>query len=284
LKNLGGIGYGKMRPIGLRGNDEEAYRRRVDPGMVAVGLIGACRHFRARHRRRHVRADGQNRYQSAGGNRGQAVGRGLPPCPAFRHCLRHLPPHLGANRTHHWLHDLRLPRLDRDSKKKPGEALDDDSNIAYFKAAYHKLCITCHKEIKVKNQALQRAVKTLDKPLPKSGRLPARSATPNKFLPRREGRQEFIYSHINASGFGADAWVPPMRRCIFGTVPPAAREHGQATVRVEVQEKTGHISSSGAWSACPEEPLPPLMSFCRAWIAGDESFRKPSAVLQSPNE
>ena len=54
-------------------------------------------------------------------------------------------------------------------KKKPGEALDDDSNIAYFKAAYHKLCITCHKEIKVKNQALQRAVKTLDKPLPKSG-------------------------------------------------------------------------------------------------------------------
>jgi hypothetical protein len=54
-------------------------------------------------------------------------------------------------------------------KKKPGEALDADSNMAYFKAAYHKLCINCHKEIKAKNLALQKALKALDKPLPKSG-------------------------------------------------------------------------------------------------------------------
>jgi hypothetical protein len=55
------------------------------------------------------------------------------------------------------------------AKPKPGERRDDEANIAYFKAAYHKLCINCHKETKVKNLALQRAVKTLDKPLPKSG-------------------------------------------------------------------------------------------------------------------
>lgn len=54
-------------------------------------------------------------------------------------------------------------------KPKAGERRDDEANIAYFKAAYHKLCINCHKENKVKNLALQKALKTLDKPLPKTG-------------------------------------------------------------------------------------------------------------------
>jgi len=54
-------------------------------------------------------------------------------------------------------------------KPKAGERRDDDSNMAYFKTAYHKLCITCHKENKVRNQALAKAITTLNKPLPKSG-------------------------------------------------------------------------------------------------------------------
>ena len=54
-------------------------------------------------------------------------------------------------------------------KAKPGEPRDDESNIAYFKAAYHKLCINCHKENKVKNLALQKALTTMKKPLPKTG-------------------------------------------------------------------------------------------------------------------
>jgi hypothetical protein len=54
-------------------------------------------------------------------------------------------------------------------KAKPGEPRDDEANIAYFKAAYHKLCINCHKENKVKNLALQKALTTLNKPLPKTG-------------------------------------------------------------------------------------------------------------------
>ena len=54
-------------------------------------------------------------------------------------------------------------------KAKPGEPRDDESNIAYFKAAYHKMCINCHKENKVKNLARQKALTTLNKPLPKTG-------------------------------------------------------------------------------------------------------------------
>lgn len=54
-------------------------------------------------------------------------------------------------------------------KAKPGEPRDDEANIAYFKAAYHKLCINCHKENKVKNLARQKALTTLNKPLPKTG-------------------------------------------------------------------------------------------------------------------
>ena len=55
------------------------------------------------------------------------------------------------------------------SKPKPGERRDDEAGIAYFKAAYHKLCINCHKENKVKSLALQKALKTLNKPVPKTG-------------------------------------------------------------------------------------------------------------------
>jgi len=55
------------------------------------------------------------------------------------------------------------------AKPKPGQPRDEGTDITYFKAAYHKLCINCHKANKVKNLALQKAVKTLDKPLPKSG-------------------------------------------------------------------------------------------------------------------
>jgi hypothetical protein len=54
-------------------------------------------------------------------------------------------------------------------KPKPGEPRDDEANITYFKAAYHKLCINCHKENKAKNLELQKAVASLKKPLPKTG-------------------------------------------------------------------------------------------------------------------
>ncbi len=55
------------------------------------------------------------------------------------------------------------------AKPKPGQPRDEGTDITYFKAAYHKLCINCHKETKVKNLALQKALTASGKPLPKSG-------------------------------------------------------------------------------------------------------------------
>jgi len=54
-------------------------------------------------------------------------------------------------------------------KKKPGEPADEEAAINYYKSAYHNMCITCHKEIKAKNLALEKSLKTLKTPLPKTG-------------------------------------------------------------------------------------------------------------------
>jgi hypothetical protein len=43
-------------------------------------------------------------------------------------------------------------------KRKAGEPADEAGSIAYYKNAYHKLCINCHKEIKVKNLELQKSM------------------------------------------------------------------------------------------------------------------------------
>jgi hypothetical protein len=53
--------------------------------------------------------------------------------------------------------------------RKAGEAVDEGPGMAYFKNAYHKLCITCHKDLKAKNLALQRSLTPLSKKLPKTG-------------------------------------------------------------------------------------------------------------------
>jgi hypothetical protein len=54
-------------------------------------------------------------------------------------------------------------------KAKPGEKVDEEAVMAYFKTAYHKQCIGCHKEMKAKSAALERSLQTLKKPLPKTG-------------------------------------------------------------------------------------------------------------------
>jgi hypothetical protein len=54
-------------------------------------------------------------------------------------------------------------------KRKAGEQADAGSSIAYFKNAYHKLCITCHKQMKAKNLELQKSLAGLNKKLPKTG-------------------------------------------------------------------------------------------------------------------
>jgi hypothetical protein len=54
-------------------------------------------------------------------------------------------------------------------KKKAGEPASEDEAITYFKSAYHKLCITCHRDIKAKNLELQKSLRSPSAKLPKTG-------------------------------------------------------------------------------------------------------------------
>ncbi|MFH0726957.1 MAG: cytochrome c3 family protein [Pseudomonadota bacterium] len=52
-----------------------------------------------------------------------------------------------------------------DAMKEPSDAIA----VKYYKKAYHKLCIGCHKDIKQKNTALEFSKKTLTVTLAKTG-------------------------------------------------------------------------------------------------------------------
>ncbi|MGE5255727.1 MAG: cytochrome c3 family protein [Hyphomicrobiales bacterium] len=54
-------------------------------------------------------------------------------------------------------------------KKKAGEPAGEEASINYFKPAYHKLCITCHRDIKAKNLELQKSLKAPSQKLPQTG-------------------------------------------------------------------------------------------------------------------
>jgi len=41
--------------------------------------------------------------------------------------------------------------------------------IIYYKTAYHRMCIGCHKEMKMVNKELEMSYKSLDKELPRTG-------------------------------------------------------------------------------------------------------------------
>jgi len=54
---------------------------------------------------------------------------------------------------------------------KKSEKLKSDENLAarYYKTAYHKLCITCHKEMKAQNKKLELSGRVLVDNLPNTG-------------------------------------------------------------------------------------------------------------------
>ncbi len=54
-------------------------------------------------------------------------------------------------------------------KKKAGEPAAEDAAIAYFKPAFHKLCITCHKDIKAKNLEQVKSLSSPSQKLSKTG-------------------------------------------------------------------------------------------------------------------
>ena len=54
------------------------------------------------------------------------------------------------------------------TKAEKGED-PEELRITYYKNAYHKQCITCHKDIKQKNEKLERSGRVLKENLPNSG-------------------------------------------------------------------------------------------------------------------
>lgn len=46
---------------------------------------------------------------------------------------------------------------------------DEDLTMRYYKTAYHRMCISCHREMKRINKELEMSYKKLDKELPRTG-------------------------------------------------------------------------------------------------------------------
>jgi hypothetical protein len=53
--------------------------------------------------------------------------------------------------------------------KAGGGKVDEDELIAYYKTAYHKMCIGCHREIKAQNKSLEMSGRVLKEKLPNVG-------------------------------------------------------------------------------------------------------------------
>ena len=54
------------------------------------------------------------------------------------------------------------------TRSKKG-AVDPDEALAYYKTAFHKMCIGCHKEIKIERKKLEMSGRTLREKLPSAG-------------------------------------------------------------------------------------------------------------------
>lgn len=54
-------------------------------------------------------------------------------------------------------------------KKAKGRPVDSETEIKYYKTAYHFLCIDCHKQVKLDNQKLVKSGKVLSDQLPATG-------------------------------------------------------------------------------------------------------------------
>ena len=53
--------------------------------------------------------------------------------------------------------------------KAGGGRVDEELLINYFKTAYHKMCISCHREMRAENARLEKSGKVLKSKLPKTG-------------------------------------------------------------------------------------------------------------------
>ncbi len=53
--------------------------------------------------------------------------------------------------------------------KAGGGKVDEEMLINYYKTAYHKMCISCHREIKAENERLEKSGRVLKEKLPNAG-------------------------------------------------------------------------------------------------------------------
>ena len=53
--------------------------------------------------------------------------------------------------------------------KAGGGKVEEEALINYFKTAYHKMCISCHKKIKAENTRLEKSGRVLKSKLPNAG-------------------------------------------------------------------------------------------------------------------
>jgi hypothetical protein len=62
-------------------------------------------------------------------------------------------------------HDLAKAPKPADHKSEKGRLM----SMRYYKKAYHDMCISCHKRIKIKNKSLEESKASLEAPLPATG-------------------------------------------------------------------------------------------------------------------
>ena len=77
--------------------------------------------------------------------------------------------------------------------------------MAYFKNAYHKLCITCHKDMKAKNLELAEVVDSARQETAedRADILPGVPPQINFSGPERKGPEKFMIEPVNAVGCDA---------------------------------------------------------------------------------
>jgi hypothetical protein len=139
-------------------------------GVMAIGLLGAAQVFSGAAAKEEMCVPmGKIELKAPDGVESKRASVEFPharhfdiACTTCHHTWGRTEPITGCMTS--GCHDLaELP------KKSAGEKVAEDDLMAYYKTAYHKQCIGCHKENKVKIAALEKSMQALKKPLPKTG-------------------------------------------------------------------------------------------------------------------
>jgi hypothetical protein len=139
-------------------------------GIVAIGLLGAVRVYSGSAAKDEMCVPmGKIELKAPDGAESKRAAVEFPharhfdiACVTCHHTWDRSEPVAGCMTS--GCHDLaELP------KRSAGEKVDEDALMTYFKTAYHKQCIGCHKEMKAKAVAAEKSLQALKKPAAKTG-------------------------------------------------------------------------------------------------------------------